>query len=394
METKEQPFLYGAATSAHQVEGDNIHNDWWDWEKRTAGVERSGKATDHYNRYKEDFAVAKDLGHTAHRLSIEWSRIEPQEGEWNRRAVLHYRDVLGELKRLGMKTFVTLHHFTSPLWIARKGGWANAQTPDVFSRYVKYIVQHIGDLVDFWITVNEPIVYAAKSYWYGQWPPQEKRMRLYLRVVNHLARAHILSYHALHSVLPHSHVGMAKHFITYLPDRHHHIDDRAVASICEWWFNHRWFQLTGATHDFIGINYYFVSHKHVQLFWPRIIDMPWKGATSDMSWPIWPQGLTHALLCMRRYSKPIYVTENGIADAQDVRRADFIRGHIRAVEQAQEQGADVRGYLYWSLLDNYEWADGFGPRFGLVAVDYATMQRTVRPSAYAYKAIIESATRN
>lgn len=389
MTRQKQSFLYGAAMSAHQVEGDNVHNDWWDWEKRTPGVERSGKAVDHYNRYREDFALAKQLGHNAHRLSIEWSRIEPAREQWNESAVQHYRDVLEELHRLDIKTFVTLHHFTNPLWFARSGGWTHAQAPEIFERYVRYVAQHLGDLVDFWITVNEPMVYATKSYWYKDWPPAKRSLGGMLRVIKHMARAHVAAYHTLHSVKPGALVGVAKHLIAYLPEHHRQLDDRFVVGFMDWWFNHRWYRLTGGTHDFIGVNFYFTTEKIVSVFPPSVRDAPWEGPVSDMNWPIRPEGLTHVLLHMRRYEKPIYITENGLADADDSHRADFIRSHLRAVEKAQDQGADVRGYLYWSLLDNFEWADEFTPRFGLVEVDYKTMKRTPRKSAYVYKAIIE-----
>ncbi len=384
-------FLYGAATSAHQVEGNNVHNDWWAWEKSKADIEDSGQAADHYNRFREDFALAKNLGHTAHRFSIEWSRIEPQEGVWNDSAIQHYREVLEELRELGMKSFVTLHHFTNPVWLAEKGGWMNSQTPELFARYARYVAQHLGDLVDFWVTINEPMVYATQSYWRHRWPPQEKNFFHMLSVIRNLARGHRRAYRALHQVSPGVPVGISKHLIAYLPEHIGHIDDRLVAKAEDWWFNHRFFSLTGNTHDFIGVNYYFTTKQRVRIFKRQFASVPWDGAKSDLGWPIRPEGLHHVLLHMKRYKKPIYITENGLADANDVLRADFIRDHLRAVEEAQHAGVDVRGYLHWSLLDNFEWSDGFHPRFGLIEVDYATLERRVRPSAYTYKAIIEQA---
>lgn len=361
-------FLYGAATSAHQVEGGNVLNDWWEWEKNTPGIEQSGKAADHWNRYKEDIALAKTLGHNAHRFSIEWSRIEPEPGVFSRAAVEHYRSVLKEIRRHNMKSFMTLHHFTNPLWFSRNGGWTTGNAPEAFERYVQYIVQHLSEEVDFWVTVNEPMVYASQSFWRKRWPPQEHNLRRYVRVVHNLARAHTRAYRIIHRFAKNAHVGIAKHFIANKP------------FVSNWWFNHRFFQLTPRTHDFIGVNYYFPNE------WEKF-----KGEKSDLGWPIYPEGLTQALLAYTRYRKPMYVTENGIADAQDSRRAEFIRSHLRAVEVAQQQGADVRGYLHWSLLDNFEWADGFAPRFGLIEVDYKTLERKIRPSAYVYKAIIEQA---
>lgn len=385
----EGKFLWGAATSAHQVEGNNVHNDWWDWEKSTPDIEESDLAGDHYRRFREDFALAKALGHNAHRLSIEWSRIEPREGTWNKAAIQHYREVLQELRRLGLKTFVTLHHFTNPLWLAQKGGWTNSRTPELFARYADYVAQHLGDLVDFWLTINEPMVYATECYWRAKWPPQKRSIADLLRVIGNMARAHRLAYRVLHRVTADAPVSFAKHLIAYLPANRGQLDDQIVVRFMDWWFNQRFFSLIGPTFDFIGVNYYFCSKLRVHLFPLSLQTIPWPGPKSDLNWPLIPEGLTHVLLRMKRYKKPIYITENGLADAADSRRADFIRSHLRAVEKAQAQGADVRGYLHWSLLDNFEWADGFKPRFGLIEIDYKTMARKVRPSAYVYKAIIE-----
>lgn len=386
-------FLWGAATSSHQVEGNNVHNDWWAAEKRVPELEESGRAADHYNRFREDFALAKQLGHTAHRFSIEWSRLEPKRGHWNMREIAHYREVLEELRRLGMKSFVTLHHFTNPNWLAKEGGWENKRSAEYFRLYTKQVVEHLGDLVDFWVTINEPMVYATLSYIHGTWPPQKKSFRSMWRVIQNLARGHKLAYREIHRVFPKASVGIAKHLVAYLPEHTWQIDDRIVIMAEDWWFNHRFYGMTAGTHDFLGVNYYFTRKKQVHLFSRSVSDAPWDGPVSDMNWPIRPEGLTHVLLGMKRYNKPVYITENGLADAADTRRADFIRGHLRAVEEAQQQGVDVRGYLHWSLLDNFEWAEGFDPRFGLIEVDYETMERRVRPSARVYQAIIEQAQR-
>ena len=361
-------FLYGAATSSHQVEGNNIHNDWWAWERAQVDVEDSGRAADHYNRFREDFALAAELGHTAHRFSIEWSRIEPERGKWNTNAIEHYRQVLQELRRHNMKTFVTLHHFTTPLWLTNRGGWIDGEAPELFARYAKYVAEHLGELVDFWVTINEPLVYATQSYWQARWPPQVRNVFTMHRVIRRMAQGHRRAYRVLRQVTPQVPVGIAKHVIAN------------TNPLKGWWFNHRFFNMTGKTHDFVGVNFYFTDGA--------------KGdPQSDLGWAIRPESLTQVLLDMNRYGKPIYITENGLADRDDDLRPDFIRDHLRAVEQAQHEGADVRGYLHWSLLDNFEWSDGFDPRFGLIEVDYATMERRVRPSAYVYKAIIsQSAT--
>lgn len=363
-------FLFGAGTSSHQVEGGNSNNDWWEWERTRPFPLRSLRAADSWNRYGEDIVLATQLGHTAHRISLEWSRIETQEGRFNPEAIEHYKKLLQEIRSSGMKTFVTLHHFTNPLWLSRKGGWESSRTPELFARYTKYVAQHLGDHVDFWITINEPMVYALQSYGKGIWPPNKKNAWAVWKVVWNMARGHVLAYRVLHQVHPHIPVGFAKHFVAQL------------SPLRDWFFNRFFFSLIFNRQDFIGVNYYFSDKANVG-----------KLPVSDLNWPIYPKGLTQILLSLKKYKKPLYVTENGIADADDSRRADFIRSHIRAIEEAQRQGCDVRGYLYWSLIDTFEWAEGYAPKFGLIAVDFQTMERTIRPSSYVYKAIIQQARR-
>ncbi|MEK7557020.1 MAG: family 1 glycosylhydrolase [Patescibacteria group bacterium] len=373
---REKKFLYGAGGSAYQTEGGNVHNDWWAWEKATPGMEHSSKATDHYHRFREDFALAKSLGHTAHRLSIEWSRIQPAPNTWNQREIAHYRDVLTELRRLGLKSFVTLHHFTNPIWVSQQGGWENPHTPILFAEYTDKIANELGDLVDFWITLNEPVVYLNQVGWKGAWPPVAeksptpaslwKRTTRVLRMRSMFAQAHKLAYKIIHQHFPQAQVGIANVFTT------------TTTPLRKWWWNTMFFQATTGAHDFIGVNYYSPPHNKNP-----------HNLRSDTGAPIYPEGLTEILLSLGSFQLPIYVTENGLADSQDKLRANFIRSHLRAVEVAQAQGAHVLGYLHWSLLDNFEWDLGFTPRYGLVEVNYQTLERKPRPSAYVYKAIIE-----
>lgn len=384
-------FLWGAATSAHQVEGDNYHNDWWAWEQATPTAEKSGRACDHYNRFAEDFALAKSLGHNAHRFSLEWSRFEPRPGEWDQSAFDHYRQVLRVLRDLGLTPMVTLHHFANPQWIAEQNGWANPATVGRFMQYVERVVNQLGDLVDVWLTINEPMVYASQGYWHGSWPPHKRTVVGMIRVLRHMAQAHRQAYRLIHRRWPKASVGLPHSVIAYRPARSKEKSDQLVAWGYHWWYNDSFLQMTRGCHDFLGLNYYLSARKGGQWWPPRLWTVPWSSPTSDIGWPIYAAGLTELLLAFQRYHLPIFITENGLADALDAKRPDFIRQHLRAIEQAQRQGADVRGYFHWSLLDNFEWADGFKPRFGLVAVDFKTQRRTPRPSAYVYKAIIETA---
>ncbi len=361
--------MWGAALSAHQAEGNNTLNDWWQFEQENPEIVVSGRAVDHYRRFREDFKLAGQLGHNAHRLSLEWSRIQPEEGRWDEDALAHYREVLKELRGLGLKSLVTLHHFTNPLWLAKRGGWTRRKTADLFIRYTQVVCDRLGELVDFWITVNEPLVYATQAYWHRRWPPRKKNPWAVWRVVRNMAAAHGRAYRIIHDKYPDARVGVAKNLIAY-----------RSGGLKDYCFNRYFLNLTAGDSDFIGVNYYFAP-----------LDKKWNGPRSDLNWPIYPSGLKQVLLEAKDYGLPLYVTENGLADADDSRRPDFIRGHLRAVERAQAEGADVRGYLHWSLLDNFEWDLGFAPRFGLVEVDYKTMERQVRPSAWVYKAIIEAA---
>jgi beta-glucosidase len=193
-------FLWGASTSAHQVEGGNLHNDWWLAEQGGALKEASGQACRHYDLFKEDFAIAKELGHNCHRFSIEWSRIEPQEGEFQPSEIEHYHKVIAELKRLGIEPVVTLHHFTNPVWFSRKGGWVDPGLQRYFLRFVEKIVGEFCGEVKFWITINEPLVYSSHSYLLGVWPPQERSLFKTARVTLNMARAHIKAYRIIHNI--------------------------------------------------------------------------------------------------------------------------------------------------------------------------------------------------
>ena len=233
-------------------------------------------------------------------------------------------------------------------------------------------------------------MYASQAYFHGNWPPQEKSFLHSWWVLRQLAYGHKLAYRTIHRYFPAAQVGGAHNLMAFVPASASALDSLA-AHVSGWRDNHGFFGLTGNTHDFIGVNYYRSVWLSASILPPRVKEVKKPGTYSDIDWMVYPEGLTQVLLEMKKYRLPIYITENGLADAMDSRRAEFIRSHLRAVEDAQRQGVDVRGYLHWSLLDNFEWAQGFGPRFGLIEVDYTTQKRTIRPSAYVYKAIIEQA---
>ena len=390
-------FLWGAATSAHQVEGNNTNSDWWQYEQRGVVPHRSGEACRHFERYEEDFDIAQSLQHNVHRLSIEWSRVEPEEGRWDPAAVVHYRNVLAALRRRNMQIVLTLHHFTNPWWFARLGGWERARNIRYFERYVAYIGQQLGDLVDWWVTINEPGVYVYQGYRQGVWPPFSKSAQRAVRVFVNMARALRRAYRILHA-LPFKRgsrpfVGISQNVISYATYRKHGFWDQMLVYFSDVIGNHSFYLLSSPkTHDFLGVNYYFrirLRRARGTLFAVQDDVRDQRREVSDMGWEIYPHGIFDVLMDMADYRKPILITENGIATRNDDQRTRFLVSYIREIYHAIKGGADVRGYLYWSLLDNFEWADGFQPQFGLVGVAYERgCRRHIRNSAKVYADII------
>jgi beta-glucosidase len=401
-------FLWGAATSAHQVEGAN-KNDWTEWEKKNA--ERlareaknkwadwqqekfpemfdpenyiSGQACDHYNRYEEDLDIAKSLNLNAFRISIEWSRIEPEEGRFNEKEIEHYRKVIKAIRARGMEPFVTLWHWTEPIWFEKAGGWTSKKSIDYFSKYVKKIVTSLDADVKFWIVINEPNVQMGFGYLTGAQPPAKKSLLLFLAAYFYLLKAYKKSYKLIHAINKDAKVGLAHSYMIYDIGLWKPIDGLVLGIVryfSDYFVNH----IKGLV-DFVGVNYYTVLpiplNKKNKLT---------EGKT-DLGWEVYPRGIYSTLKNLKKYNLPIYITENGIADADDAKRKKFIKDHLRWIHRAIREGVDVRGYFHWSLLDNFEFPEmrGFWPRFGLVEVDYKNQKRTVRPSAREYAKICKN----
>ena len=397
-----QDFFWGAATSAYQVEGNNINTDWWEWEKRIGLKEASGLACRHYELYKEDFDLARSLNHNCHRLSIEWSRIEHQEGEFSERELEHYRDVILSLKERNLEPIVTLHHFTNPLWFAKKGGWQNNKACDYFLRYVEKAAEALCKDVKYWVTINEPMVYVYHAYLLGLWPPQEKSFSKANKVKENLILSHIKSYNLIHKIyrkesLSPPLISIAKNMQAFLPCTHT-LRDRIANYLGDKYYNFDFIErLTRAESlDFIGINYYSRSLVETQgwSFRNLTLDVCNKNHSrlnkNSLGWDIYPQGLYSILLKLKKYGLPIFILENGICTQDDNLRWDFIREHLKNAHLAMSEGVKLLGYIYWSLIDNYEWDKGFGPRFGLIEVDYNTYKRTVRESARKYSLVCKT----
>lgn len=413
-------FRWGVATASHQYEGGTTNN-WTRWEEagHIAHGDRSGLACDWWAHAERDFDLAQSLHLNALRLSLEWSRIEPEPGRWDETALDRYRAMLVALRQRGLEPMVTLHHFTHPLWFEDRGGFLATDAPELFARYARRVVEALGAHCDLWCTLNEPNIYAIVGYQLGTFPPgQRGNFAATLRVLGQLARAHAAAYAAIHAIQPGARVGWAQNYNTFTPAHTASPLDRLVSGALDTVFNEIFPRAvrvgSGAlpfrpllgdlgavrdTCDFVGINTYyrdlvaFDPRQPLELFARRTIAPGARqgDAPSGMSWgEVYPQALLALAERVRAYGKPIYVTESGVADARDTLRPWVLAIGLKAVHEAIARGCDVRGYYHWSLVDNFEWAEGWGMRFGLVALDPVTQTRTPRLSAAFYSAIAQA----
>lgn len=390
-------FLWGAATAAHQVEGNNVYNDSWLLEHLpgTIYVEPSGDACDQYHRYREDIALLAELGFTMYRFSLEWSRIEPEDGEFSLAALEHYRRVLAACHEHGITPMLTYHHFTSPRWLMAAGGWEDDRTPGKFARFCRRATDHLGDLIGLACTINEanigPVLGALvpglmddaprSEFWasaaaaFGI-PPD--RFAPFQYVVSERSRATILAAHhaaveAIKSGAGHFPVGITLALQDFQPVP----AGEELAARWNWEINDRYLESVRGD-DYVGVQVY--SRARVG---PEGALPPEAGVElTQMGYEFWPEALE---ACIRRAVAvagiPVIVTENGLSTTDDSRRIAYVQRALDGVTACLRDGLDVRGYTYWSALDNYEWALGYRPTFGLIAVDRSTQTRTAKPSA-------------
>ena len=411
--TLPEDFVFGTATASVQIEGGDTNNSWYRWSRqpgRIADGSDCSTADDHWNRVGEDISLMQTLGVNGYRMSIEWSRIEPNPGRFDAGAMAHYRDEIEQLLAAGIRPMVTLHHFSNPLWLEDAGAWLNPAAIRQFARYAAHVYTHLGDLVCDWITINEPSVYLTFGHIWGDWPPGDQSIVNYFRGARHLIAAHIAAYGNIHELAkgqgrPTPRVAAAHHLRVFEP---------AGGNLAEKWICRAFERLfhdifaegmatgrllfpigrgypfgKGDFQDMVAINYYtrdmivFNPVKPLQLFGDTRVK---SGApVNDLGWEIYPQGLFD--LCSRyyrQYQKPVIITENGTPDRADAFRARYIYDHLREVSKLLDAGVDVRGYYHWSLMDNFEWAEGLDARFGLIEVDYATQTRRIRKSGEFY----------
>jgi beta-glucosidase len=392
-------FLWGAAVAGHQVEGDNVNSDAWHLEhtKPSEFREPSGSAVDHYRLYAQDIALLAAAGLNTFRFSIEWARVEPAEGMFSVAALEHYRDVLEACRKHKVKAMVSFNHFVNPRWFAARGGWEADGAAELFARYCDKVARTLGHLMDYATTFNEPnlprllfgipgplagmadspgvkqmIANAGKSVGTGKFSAWlfgdlDKIEAGYIR-------GHTLAYQAIKAARPALPVGLSIALA----------DDQAVGEGAEAMRERKraiayapWFRLANEHADFFGVQTY-----TRELIGPQGVLPPPKDAeVTSAHMEFYPQALEATLRYTAQHvNKPLYVTENGYSGDDDSRRVAYIDTALKGVAKVLKDGVDVRGYIHWSLLDNFEWVFGYGPRFGLIAVDRATMKRTVKPS--------------
>ena len=405
-------FLWGASTAAHQVEGNNINSDSWLMEnlEGTTYKEPSGIAVDHYRRYKEDIERLAELGFNAYRFSIEWARIEPEEGHFDEAALEHYRDVLITCHNSNITPIVTLHHFTSPQWLIRAGGWESADTPVRFARYCTYVMSQLGNQIPYVCTINEAniaigIAKVIKQFEAGEGavaqvgmntdfqeqmhkyytelskafgiPAQEVHTFLSPRSENGLHmifQSHVEARAAIRKVSPETKIGLTMSLFDFqaVPGG----EERVAHELHEEFLQ---FLPYLEDDDFLGLQNY-----SREIYGPDgLIPVPEDKERTQMGYEFYPEALEHVIRCAsKHFTKPIIVTENGVAADDDTRRIAFIDNALKGVAACIEDGIPVKGYLHWSLLDNFEWQLGFSKRFGLIEVDRQSQERTPKPSAY------------
>ncbi len=415
-------FLFGAATSAQQVEG-GVDNNWTNWERNVAdklasGAESrlskevpkwktiateaqsrtnyiSGTAADHYERYIEDFDIMQKLGFNSYRFSIEWSRIEPELKKYNHQAIDHYAKMISALIERGIEPLVTLHHFTDPKWLEDHGGWHGDEAVDAFKDYCAVVAKAFGSKVNRYVTFNEPGSYLLMRYLGGgawpEWPKTVLNPAQGYRFLGNLVSSQRLVRNVIKEINPSAQVGLAHGLIDYQLGRHDPLS-WLVKKQLDYWPDVYLINRLKRDIDFIGVNYYLRMIVKFNLTSPINWAKKWNGTDprNDMGWGVYPEGLYNVTQKIKKYHLPLLITENGIPDMSDKLRGNFIKAHLDQVVRSIQDGADINGYFYWSLLDNYEWSEGYWPKFGLVEVDRKTQKRTLKPSAQEYMSIIRA----
>jgi beta-glucosidase len=390
-------FLWGAATAGHQVEGGNVNADLWpmEWVEHSTFNEPSGDACDHYHRYPEDISTLAELGLNAYRFSLEWSRIEPEPGFYSRAALDHYGRMIESCLNQGITPVVTYNHFTVPRWMAGRGGWSAADAPARFADYASRVTGHLGDRLSWVCTLNEPNLMAMMrstgvlamgagdrgpapepveaQAGVGGFDPARYRMGIVAADVEQMASAHRLAVQAIKATTATVKTGWTLALV----------DLQAAEGGEERWLEARrlgqtdWLSVS-ADDDFVGVQ----TYSRARIGTDGQLPVPEGVTTMQTGWEVYPEALGHTVrLAAEHAGVPILVTENGMATDDDEARIHYTYGALEGLALCINDGIDVRGYIHWTLLDNFEWNAGYSKTFGLIAVDRESFTRSVKPSA-------------
>ena len=416
-------FIWGTATSAHQVEGGNVNNNWYvfenDFKKNNIpnihNGDKSGLASNHWNLYLEDIQLMKELGVDHYRFSIEWSKIEPKKGVFDNSTVEHYKKKIDALVKNDITPVITLHHFSNPIWFEEKGAFEKSENIMDFVHFSEFAFKKFSDSVLFWCTINEPMVYVSEGYFNAEFPPGKRNPVLASKVLKNMLNAHVLVYRTLKS-MPNGNdvkIGMVKNIFQFDPFNRINPLDLYMSSLLNDIFTNEpikffaegksTFFMPGlvkdnidnqdakGTLDFIGLNYYSRFHVkgNLNLNEPFVFQTRKQDTQTDMNYPIYPEGIYKALKTISKLNVPIYITENGVADSSDKIRSKFIDQYLYATNKALLEGVDVKGYFYWTLMDNFEWAKGYSMKFGLYEVDFKNQERKLRQGSKSLINIIK-----
>lgn len=387
------PFLWGIATAAHHIEGNNINSDWWHEEEKVTGGVSSGEACDSYRQFKRDRTLVTKLGCNSYRFSIEWSRIEPEPGRYNLKEAEHYIEVIDDLLINGITPIVTLHHFTNPLWFEAEGGWLQPNSPEIFSKYLKFIIPLLGDRVRYFTPINEPNVFTSNKYVGGVWHPYTRDLRIAWSVLKQLALAHKDAYSIIKGVIPQALVGTCVQTLDLRGLRSLWWPVNAVlASLGAYLYNRLFYSLIGGQMDFVGLNFYSSFRLGLNGVLPKPAIAPNPAENGHLTMISEPDRLLSALWAVSRYNKQIMITENGKLTDNDEERKTYLTGVFEVIKRALADGIPLIGYQHFTHMDSFEWNFAFGPQFGLASHNPKTHEIKIKESGYHYSQLINEFT--
>ena len=420
MKVNKNKFFWGVASSAFQIEG-QIENDMTEWE-RIGKFRQNGKnpiydtATNHWDLWEQDFDLLKQLNVNAYRFSIEWARIEPEQGQIDQSALKKYHKMINKLTDLKIEPILTLHHFTHPKWFHETSPWHEPESIENFVNYARLIIENLAEKISWYITFNEPLVWLLAAYGDAKFPPGEKDFNKLMQALSNMLKAHQKLYDIIKKINPKARVGIAKNFIIFKPNNKYNIFDIALNNLAHSFYNemllkvfqtnrlqfnfplffsHDEYLPLKNTLDFIGINYYYRMHTNFKLHLKNFIDLGFKQnrkfGNSDLDWETYPKGISKVIKWVSYLEIPIMITENGVAAEDDNKRIKYLKWHLNKIEKNLKKGKNIIGYFHWAFLDNYEWLEGKSARFGLVHVDYKNnFERSIKKSGQYYATYIES----